>query len=237
MKGLKFPKQRVNYWREVPKSGRTALQNFTPQMFTVCMGTGILAVLLKNNPYQFRGLGTSWRLGFDLVEGLSWCAATISVVIWLLDLVLFTFISAAFATRWILFPGSTAKMFSSDIEQTTYLSTTAIATATLTELVSLEVGSIWDKWQYVCFAFWWATLLVAIVASIATYWLLIRDEEVHMENLNPTLMYPVTGLLACASAGSVLVSYTPLGDWLSMPVIIVSYIVLGAGEPLARRIH
>merc|ERR1711920_486634 len=42
-------------------------------------------------------------------------------------------------------------------------------------------------------------------------------------------MYPVTGLLASATAGSVLVGYTPLSTGLSQPVIIVSYLLLGAG--------
>lgn len=193
-------------------------------MFTICMGTGILAVLLHNNPYQFRGLGESCRPFTLTIIG------TISVIMFILDLVLFTVISATFLTRWICFTRSTALMFESDVEQTTYLSTTTIAAATLTELVSLVCGSTWHSWQYVSFAFYWATVALTLVSATTTYWLLIRDEEVHLSNLSPTLMYPTTGLVATASSGSVLINYTPLSVGLSMPVLVVSYILLGAGQ-------
>ncbi len=121
-------------------------------------------------------------------------------------------------------------MFESEVEQTTYLSTTTIAAATLTELVCLICGSTWHNWRYVGYAFWWATVAQSLVSSTITYWLLIRDEEVHLSNLSPTLMYPTTGLVATASAGSVLINYTPISVGLAMPVLVVSYILLGAGE-------
>ncbi|KAK4689577.1 hypothetical protein P7C73_g534, partial [Tremellales sp. Uapishka_1] len=142
---------------------------------------------------------------------------------------MFSTIAGTFALRWVWFTDSTASMFEHDVEQTTYLSTISISLSTLTELVSLICGSEWDKWQYVSFAFWWITVALALVTTSITYWLLIRDEEVSISNLSPTLMYPTTGLLASASAGSVLVSYTPLSVGLSMPVVIVSYLLLGAG--------
>ncbi|WVF70057.1 hypothetical protein IAT40_004844 [Kwoniella sp. CBS 6097] len=215
MHGFQLPRPRRNYWRDVPNSGRTALECFTPQVFTICMGTGIMAVLLQNNPYQFKGM------------------KIISTIVFLLDLILFATIAVTFFSRWVIFPKSTAKMFESDVEQTTYLSTTTIASATLVELVSLVCGSTWHNWQYACFGLWWATVLLSLISSTTTYWLLIRDEEVEISNLTPTLMYPVTGLVATASAGSVLVEYTPLSVKLAMPVVIVSYLLVGAGLLLA----
>ncbi|OCF37564.1 hypothetical protein I316_00690 [Kwoniella heveanensis BCC8398] len=184
-------------------------------MFTICMGTGILAVLLQNNPYQFKGM------------------KIISTTVFLLDLLLFATIALTFFSRWIFFPRSTAEMFESDVEQTTYLSTTTIAAATLVELVSLICGSTWHNWQYACYGLWWATVLLSLISSTTTYWLLIRDEEVEISNLTPTLIYPVTGLVATASAGSVLVEYTPLSVRLAMPVVIVAYLLVGAGFLLA----
>jgi len=143
-------------------------------------------------------------------------------------------ISITFLLRWIWFTKTTAKLFESDVEQTTYLSTTTIAAATLVELVSLVCGAKWNHWQHACFALWWVTVSLGLFSATTTYWLLIRDEKVSIENLSPTLMYPVTGLLASATAGSVLVGYTPLSTGLSQPVIIVSYLLLGAGEWLTN---
>lgn len=212
MHGFAIPRPGKNYWKEVPNSGHAALKSFTPQLFTICMGTGILSVLMYNNPYQFRGL------------------QVIAVVFWLIDLVLFISICSIFVLRWIWFTKSTARMFESEVEQTTYLSTTTIAASTIVEMISLVCGSTWKNWQYASFAFWWATVLLALISATTTYWLLIRDEQVSIANLSPTLLYPTTGLLATASAGSVLVSYTTLSVRLAVPVVIVSYLLLGAGE-------
>jgi len=121
-------------------------------------------------------------------------------------------------------------MFSTNVEQSTYLATTSIAFASLTELVSLVCGGTWRNWQYVSYALWWVALLLALAAATTTYWLLVRDEQVAIENLSPTLMYPVTGILATASAGCVVIEYTPISVRLAMPVLVVSYLLAGAGE-------
>lgn len=121
-------------------------------------------------------------------------------------------------------------MFETDVEQTTYLSTTTIASATLIELVALNCGQYWEHWDTVSFALWWAQVALAVGAAITTYWLLIRDEKVHTDHLSPTILYPATGVVVTASAGSVVVSYTALSVRLSMPVLIVSYLLCGAGQ-------
>jgi tellurite resistance protein TehA-like permease len=132
-------------------------------------------------------------------------------------------------------------MFETDIDQTTYLSAISIASSTLIELVALIPGQEWHNWQYVALALWWASVLIAMVASVTVYWILIRDEEVSLHNLSPSMMYPVTGVLSTASAGSVVVSYTPLSTHLSMSVVVVSYLLLGLGEipglPLIRLLY
>lgn len=214
--------QRINYWRQVPSSGRTALEHFTPQMFVICMGTGILSVLLHQNSYQFRGLG-GFKAGVALMQGI------ISIIMWLLDLLLYAIIFAVFIARWIVFPKSTATTLTSEFEETTSVSTAVIATATLVEMVSLVLGSTWSRWQYVSYACWWATVAFAVVTTVMTLMLLFSEQEVTLSKVTPNLVYPAIGLVATASCGSILVNYTTLDVTLSMPVIVVGLMLLGAG--------
>ena len=129
-----------------------------------------------------------------------------------------------------MFPEPTRKMFDTDVDQTTYLSCGTIAAATLVELVALIPGQRWGKWEYVAYALWWAVVALAMLGGSVVYWILIRDEEVHLGNLSPTLLYPVTGVLATSAAGSVVVSYTGLSQRLGVGVLIVSYLLLGLGQ-------
>lgn len=126
-------------------------------------------------------------------------------------------------------------MFDTDVDQTTYLSCGTIAAATLVELVALVPGQRWAHWDVVAYALWWAVVGLAMLGGSAVYWILIRDEEVELNNLSPTLLYPVTGVLATSAAGSVVVSYTGLSPRLGVGVLIVSYLLLGLGE--YRRAH
>jgi tellurite resistance protein TehA-like permease len=130
-----------------------------------------------------------------------------------------------------MFPAPTRKMFDTDVDQTTYLSCGTIAAATLVELVALIPGAHWNNWGYVAYALWWAVVALALLGGSVVYWILIRDEEVHLGNLSPTLLYPVTGILATSAAGAVVVSYnTDIGPRLGVGVVIVSYLLLGMGE-------
>lgn len=152
------------------------------------------------------------------------------MIFWLLDLVLFTTILSLFVWRWVITPHETLRMFEHDVEMTTYLSTVAIAAATLIELVALEVGATWRHWEIVSFALWWGSVALSLTSCFTTYWILIRHERVHLSNLAPQLLYPVTGILATATCGAVIVKSTPLSVKLSMPIIVVSYMLLGLGQ-------
>jgi tellurite resistance protein TehA-like permease len=67
-------------------SGRTTLgdvvRQFTPNWFSVTMGTGALALALNQMPVPVPGI-------YDLAGGL-----------WLLDILLFTLCAVIYAARW-----------------------------------------------------------------------------------------------------------------------------------------
>lgn len=54
-------------------------------------------------------------------------------------------------------------------------------------------------------------------------------EQVSVENLPPTALYPVTAILSSASAGSVVVTYSSLSVRASFPVVILSLFLTGLG--------
>jgi tellurite resistance protein TehA-like permease len=153
----------------------------------------------------------------------------ISTVFYVLDIILFSLISAAFITRWFIFPAKTRALFETDVEQTAYLSCSGVALATIVELTALIPGSTWHRWEVVSFALWWVTVAYALFGSAAVYWILIRHEQVHLHNLTPQLLYPLTAVLATCAAGSVVMQYTPLSTGLSLPVLVMSYMMLGMG--------
>lgn len=127
---------------------------------------------------------------------------------------------------------SSVTTFTTDIEQTCYLSAGSIALANIVQLVALICGARWDKWDIVSVALWWFTALVTVVSATVTYWSVIRLQKVSVAGLPPTLMYPTAAMATTAAAGAVVVSFTPLDVGPAMPAIVVAYLLLGAGERL-----
>ncbi|EIE84854.1 hypothetical protein RO3G_09564 [Rhizopus delemar RA 99-880] len=63
------------------------IRHFTPSWFSVTMGTGIISILLQGFPFQFKGL------------------QTISLVIYLINVVVYCVLTIITILRYIMFPG------------------------------------------------------------------------------------------------------------------------------------
>ena len=129
-----------NHWARTPNSGQTALKNFPTNAFLLCMATGILAVNLRVLPYQFNGL------------------EIIADVVWILDIILFSLIGAAFFSRVAIFPKYTWQTIEEEADNTLYLSTVAVSLSTIIELVALILGSTWSGWDIAALVFWYCEL-------------------------------------------------------------------------------
>lgn len=195
----------------------------------------ILAVNLQTLPYQFNGLGI------------------LSIIVWMLDLLIFTAIVVTFGVRIALFPSSTVAHFEEEPEQTDYISTVSISISTLIEMTALVLGKDWYGWGNAIMVLWYCDVAISLVAAFLPYWIMIRMEKVSVENLPPTALYPATGgqvaysmvaianvyvlaILSSASAGSVVLSYCAISVRASLPVLLISYTLLGLGFLIALAI-
>src|SRR5271168_4835509 len=69
------------------------VRNFTPNWFTVTMGTGALALTLNQFPLPLAGL------------------RTVAVGLWLANIALFALFTLLYSARWVLFPREAALIF------------------------------------------------------------------------------------------------------------------------------
>ncbi|CAD6578846.1 MAG: hypothetical protein CYPHOPRED_000683 [Cyphobasidiales sp. Tagirdzhanova-0007] len=114
-------------------------------------------------------------------------------------------------------------------EQAAYLSTIAVSASTLVEITAMVLGRTWAGWETAVMVLWYCDVALSIVAALAPYWIMFRHEHVHVENLSPTALYPATAILSSASAGSVVIAYTPLSVRASFPILLLSIFLLGLG--------
>src|SRR3984957_2450340 len=75
------------------KPFREIVRQFTPNWFTVTMGTGVLALALNQFPVAIPGL------------------SGIAVALWLLNIALFVLFSFLYASRWVFFFDGARRIF------------------------------------------------------------------------------------------------------------------------------
>jgi tellurite resistance protein TehA-like permease len=115
-------------------STRVVIPNFTSQWFLIPQGTGILALILHNPDYQFRGLGI------------------ISEIFWVLTIVLLFLFLFLYVPRICLYPRVVAKTLATDITETAGLASISITFTTIIQMIALALVSSWPpRWGLVAY--------------------------------------------------------------------------------------
>ncbi|KAH8819368.1 voltage-dependent anion channel [Xylogone sp. PMI_703] len=195
---------------------RIALRNFTTQWFLIPKGIGIIAVILHQLHYQFHGLG--------IISRILW---VYTLVLWILFLILYFL-------RLIIYPGYTIKTILTDINETSCLASISITMTTIVIMIDLNVVSVWGAgWGIAAYVLWWINTAMSVVVCTGVPYIYVKYEPPGVSNITAGTNLPLIASLTSAAGGGVICQYGALSDRLQVPVIIVSYLMVGMGLPLA----
>lgn len=138
------------------KQGKSAfqntLENFTPKWFAISMNTGILAILVHEIPYQFKGL------------------YVLSIIMYLVDLTLFVIVCSMTILRWALYPKAAKRKSAASIDEIAFLAAAPITFLYLTSLTGIIVSNAYwggHAWSLVAYSMWWIGM--AWMLTMCTY--------------------------------------------------------------------
>ena len=192
-----------------------ALQNFASQWFLIPQGTGIIAIVLHQLDYQFQGL----RIVAD--------------IFWLLTIASLLLMLAAYCTRILLYPKQVRAALQSNISEAACLSCIVIAFTTIIIMTALTSVRLWSsKWGTVVFVLWWINVALAVASSIGTPYAFAHIEHPGTTKVTPTIFMPTVCGATTAVGGAIICRYGALTNHEQVPVIIVSYLLLGLVLPL-----
>lgn len=182
----------------------------------VPQGTGIIATILHQLHYQFNGLGI------------------IAEIFWVLTIVLFICYLAIYLLRALLYPRYVAQQLANNIMETACLASISIVFTTIIQMIALTLPSTWGHgWGMVAYALWWINMVMAITSVVGIPYVFTRLEPPGTDSVPPAVMLPVIAALTIAAGGGVVCRYGALSPALQVPVIIISYMFVGIGLPLA----
>ncbi|KAK4159955.1 putative malic acid transport protein [Cladorrhinum sp. PSN259] len=201
-----------------------ALQNFTSQWFLIPQGTGIIAVILHQLDYQFPGL------------------PVISYIFWALAVVFLLTALTLYLARCVLFP---RKVFASlrhaqeEVACLTSVSITYTSIIQMTSLVLVSPGSHQDGsgsgWATATLILWWTNVALALFSVVCVPFVLVRVYPSQVSHLSPAGQLPLIAALTVAAGGGTIVQNagSSIGPQSQVPAVVVSYLFLGCGLPLA----
>lgn len=197
-----------------------ALWDFSSQWFLVPPGTGIIAVILHQLEYQFRGL------------------AIISIIVWIYTIALLMVAVLLYLLRIFIYPRHVALMLRTNLIETAYLASISITFTSIIQMIALVLVRQWGLgWGIVAYVLWWINTAMAVIAVMGIPYVFVKIQPPGVKEVTPCVLLPLIAALTSAAGGGVICRYGALSDRLQVPVIIVSYIVsyleVGLGLALA----
>ncbi|KJZ76872.1 hypothetical protein HIM_03749 [Hirsutella minnesotensis 3608] len=197
-----------------PKIGfRQRLHHFTWAWYTFPMSTGGLSLLIFAQPHTFNGL------------------KSIGLVVYIINLIIFTVITSLMLTRFFLHPGDLTKSIKHPREgfffPTFLLSIATIITSTERYAIPKhDTALVWA----ISGAFW-AYLAVTITLAVGQYSFVFAAHSFGLNTMMPTWILPIFPVMLTGTIASVIANTQP--DIAAVPIIIAGLTCQGLGFSVA----
>lgn len=184
------------------------IRHFTPNWFTVTMGTGVVALILA----EF-GIFSSlfWQLGAGL---------------WLFNTVLFIFFCVLYGLRWVLFPQEAKQIFSHPT-MSLFLGALPMALATIINgCLKFGVEFNADIFIQVAQALWYVDVLLAVGIAWAVPICMYSVQKHALKDMSALWLLPIVACEVAACSGGLLLQHIVMGQQ-AVGILFGSYMLLG----------
>ena len=192
------------------------VRHFTPNWFTVTMGTGVLALALN----QFVGA----------IPGLHW----IALAFWAFNIALFALFSVLYAARWIFYFNDARRIFAHSVASMFF---GAIPMGLVTIINGFVVFGI-PLWGHsaltIAYALWWIDVAMSVACGLLIPFFMFTRQDHSVERMTAVWLLPVVAAEVAAASGGLLVPNLPVSD--GYGVLLLSYVLWAMSVPLAMSI-
>jgi C4-dicarboxylate transporter/malic acid transport protein len=195
---------------------RLIVRQFTPNWFTVTMGTGALALCLNQFPVAVPGL------------------RVVAAALWLLDIGLFATFSALYAARWIFFFDEARRIFDHPVASM-FFGAIPMGLATIVNGV-LVFGApvLGNAAVAIADGLWKADIALSVASGLMIPFLMFTRQDHAIDRMTAVWLLPVVAAEVAAASGALLVPH--LGAEQAYATLIAGYALWAFSVPLAMSI-
>ena len=184
------------------------IRQFTPNWFTVSMGTGVVALIISEFP-MLKAL--TWQLGTGL---------------WYFNILLFVLFSVLYGLRWAFYPHEAKQIFQHP-SMSLFLGTIPMALATILNGF-LKYGQFiyGDTAVQIAQTLWYADVVLALLVAWAVPFAMYRHQEHALQQMTAVWLLPIVACEVAASSGGLLLGHLA-ADTHAVAILLGSYVLWG----------
>ena len=192
------------------------IRNFTPNWFTVTMGTGVLALALNQFPLEIPGVHN------------------VAVTLWLANIVLFALFSLLYAARWIFFFEGARRIFRHPV-MSMFFGAIPMGLATIINgFLAFGPALFGETAISIAHALWWADAAMSLACGLVIPYLMFTRQEHSIEKLTAVWLLPVVAAEVAAVSAALLAPHLPSSE--AYAILLLGYVLWAYSVPLAMSI-
>jgi C4-dicarboxylate transporter/malic acid transport protein len=193
------------------------VRQFTPNWFTVTMGTGIFSLALNQAPFATPALNT-------FAEGL-----------WVLNIGLFLTFSLLYAARWMLFPEEASRIFSHSV-MSMFFGAIPMGLATIINgMLAFGVTHWGAKAVTIAETLWWFDMAMAIACGVLIPFLMFTRQDHSMDKMTAVWLLPIVAAGVTASSAGALAPHVA-DPRAAFHIFVLGYALWAYSVPLAMSV-
>ncbi|MDB5409378.1 MAG: C4-dicarboxylate transporter/malic acid transport protein [Rhodospirillales bacterium] len=196
---------------------RDIVRQFTPNWFTVTMGTGILALALDQAPIAIPGLHR------------------IAEALWALNIGLFLVFAALYTARWIRFPGEARRIFHHSVVSMFFGAIPMGLATIINGFLAFGIPHWGAAAVAVAETLWWLDVAMAIACGVGVPFLMFTRQDHSIERMTAVWLLPIVAAEVTAASAGLLVPH--LADpQAALRMLVLGYALWAFSMPLAMSI-
>jgi C4-dicarboxylate transporter/malic acid transport protein len=198
------------------KSAAEIVRNFTPNWFTVTMGTGALALTINQFPLAIPALHVA------------------AVALWLVNIALFSLFSLMYAARWLFFFDGARRIFDHPV-MSMFFGAIPMGLATiLNGFLAFGPPLLGDAAVSIAHVLWWIDVAMSLACGLAIPYFMFTRQEHSVENLTAVWLLPIVAAEVAAVSAALLAPHLDAAQ--AYAVLLLGYALWAYSVPLAMSI-
>ncbi len=187
---------------------RDVIRQFTPNWFTMTMGTGVVALILPEFPFAHELL---WALGTAL---------------WQFNALLFCAFSVLYILRWLIYPHEARQIFSHS-SMALFLGAIPMGLATVINgFLKYGIALYGDVAVQIAQSLWYLDAILAVLIGIIVPFFMFSQQKHELQTMTAMWLLPIVACEVAATSGGLLLAHLPAGQE-AVGILFASYVLWG----------